>query len=69
MPLLNIGRLVGLALVSGFALQAQIGPFPSTSVPLTSVSGQAIVLPMGTNPVLRKNSVRRYAASFSRRYS
>ncbi len=62
MPLLTSGRLVGLALVSGFALQAQIGPFPSTSVPLTSVSGQAVVLPMGTNPVLTNLVVDTVAA-------
>jgi hypothetical protein len=62
MNLLGGGRFLGLALVSVLVLRAQIGPFPSASVPLSGVSNQVVALPMGPNPVLTNLVVDTVAA-------
>ena len=65
--------LVGLSAT----VEAQVAPFPSGGVSVSAIANQSVPQPsttdgtssLGVSRVVRKNSIRRYAASFSKRYS
>jgi hypothetical protein len=41
-----------ISILAACLLPAQVGPFPGTSVPLTSISQQSVGVPAGNNPTL-----------------
>ena len=48
----QISLLLSSLLVGGTAVLAQIGPFPGTSVPLTSLNQQSARVPVGSSATL-----------------